>query len=267
MRNGNSNFNLSPDRWQQLNRVAHDESAKIRLRDVFPLWGNSGGYVDSIVGHEVTVALGEPLKIRAGQHLVPVELAAEFQLSPEQFHDEHVAEALTAHASNLIRVAEESVILHGDRARAFLTSINVVERNLDKQRGLFKENQPQVQRPILESILGAKKELEKRHQQGPFVVIVDTELFREAHAPRQNPLDAPKYEIFPLLREGGFRYSPAAPEKTGVMLSLGGRPLDIAVPVDVMVELTDEEKGVAFLRTVEQFALRINDGRAIEALA
>jgi hypothetical protein len=97
-------------------------------------------------------------------------------------------------------------------------------------------------------------------------VIVAPDLYQEAFAPRQNTLDAPIYEIRPLLKEGGFLYSQAAPEKTGVIFSLGGHTLDIAVPVDVMVELTDEEKGVALLRVVEQFRLRENDCTAVEAL-
>ena len=95
-------------------------------------------------------------------------------------------------------------------------------------------------------------------------MLVAPDLYAEAFRPRQNTLDAPIYEIRALV--DCFLYSPAAPEKTGVMCSLGGHTLNIAVPVDVMVELTDEEKGVALLRTVEQFALRINDGTAIEAL-
>jgi uncharacterized linocin/CFP29 family protein len=266
MRNGNNNFNWSPDRWQGINKVAHDESANIRvLRNALPLWGNSGGYVDSIVGHEVTLGtLGKPLSIKAGQKVVPVELSVEFQLSPEQFHDEQVTEALTTRASYFLALAEDKVILEGNRAREFLTSLNVIERNLDEQRGLFKENQPQVQRPILESILNAMRRLQERNHHGKYCVLVAPDLYEEAFRPRQNTLDAPIYEIRPLV--DCFLYSPAAPEKTGVMWSSGGHTLDIAVPVDVMVEFTDEEKGVALLRTVEQFALRINDGTAIEAL-
>jgi len=266
MRNGNNNFNWSQDRWQGINKVVHDESAKIRLRDVFPLWGNSGGYVDSAVGHEVTLTPGQPLKIKAGQNLVPVELSVEFQLSPEQFHDEQVAEALATRAAYILALAEDAVLLQGNSSRRFLTSLNVVERNLDEQHGLFNENQPQVERPILESILEGIKRLRTRNHHGEYCVIVSPDLYQEAFAPRQNTLDAPIYEIRPLLREGGFLYSQAAPEKTGVIFSLGGHTLDIAVPVDVMVELTDEEKGVALLRVVEQFRLRENDRTAVEAL-
>jgi uncharacterized linocin/CFP29 family protein len=265
MRNGN-NLNWSQDRWQGINKVVHDEAAKIRLRDVFPLWGNSGGYVDSVVGHEVTLSPGQPLKIKAGQNLVPAELSVEFQLSPEQFHDEQVAEALAICASYKLDLAEQAVLLLGKNSRGFLTSLNVVERNLDEQRGLFKENQPQIQTPILESILKGMQTLRERGHHGEYCVIVSPDQFQLAYRPRQNTLDAPIYEILPLLKKGGFLYSPAAPEKTGVIFSLGGHTFNIAVPVDAMVELTDEEKGVAFLRVVEQFRLRDNDRTAVEPL-
>jgi hypothetical protein len=41
----------------------------------------------------------------------------------------------------------------------------------------------------------------------------------------------------------------------------------MAIPLDAVVEPTDEEKGKAFFRVVEQFTLRVNDPTAAVALS
>ena len=66
MNNGNNKFNWSPDRWQRINTLVHDEAARIRVaRRVLPLFGNSTGYEDSVVLHQVSA--GPPLFVRPGQ--------------------------------------------------------------------------------------------------------------------------------------------------------------------------------------------------------
>src|SRR6266536_4308402 len=265
MKNGNNRFNWSPDRWQRINTIVHDEAAKIRVaRRVLPLFGNSGDYVDSVVGHQVDI--GPPLRIQAGQTLVPMEASIEFQLSPEQFNDEQVASALAIRGAYVLALAEDAVLLRGASASTFLADLHVLERNLGKQAGLLDGNPPAVENPILESILGAIKTLRTRNHHGEYCVIVAPDLYQKAFAPRQHTMDAPIYEIRPLLKEGGFLYSQAVPENTGVIFSLGGQSVDLTVPVDAMVELTDEEKGIALLRVVEQFRLRLNDPTAAVAL-
>jgi uncharacterized linocin/CFP29 family protein len=265
MKNGNNKFNWTQERWDRVNTVVHDEATKIRTaRRVLTLFGSSDGYVDNVVGHEVTS--GSPLSIRPGQTLVPVELSVDFQLSPEQFDDEQTAIALVTRASYILALAEDAVILQGVRANETLKKFNVSERNLNLQAGLFQPNQGQVQSLILDSILEGIKQLRTNNHHGEYCVIVSPDLYKNAFAPRHNTLDAPIYEIRPLLREGGFLYSQAAPENTGVIFSLGGHTIDLTVPVDAMVELTDEEKGLAFLRVVEQFRLRVNDASAAAPL-
>jgi uncharacterized linocin/CFP29 family protein len=263
---GNNKFNWSQDRWQRINTLVHDEAARIRVaRRVLTLFGNSDGYADNVVGHQVTA--GPPLSIRAGQSLVPVEISVDFQLFPEQFNDEQTAMALATRAAYLVALSEDAVVLGGGQAQTFLQQLNITERNLDQQTGLFGANQPQVNKHILESILEGIKELRTRNHHGEYCVIVSPDLYQQAFKPRTNTLDAPIYEIRPLLKEGGFLYSPAAPENTGVIFSQGGHTIDMAVPVDAMVELTDEERGVALLRVVEQFRLRLNDPTASVALS
>src|SRR6266540_4073693 len=152
MNNGNNKFNWSPDRWQRINTLVHDEAARIRVaRRVLPLFGNSSGYEDSVVLHQVSA--GPPLFVRPGQRGVPVELSVDFQLSPEQFDEEQAHAALATRAAYLVALAEDAVVLEGSRANAALAGMGVSARNLDQQTGLFDAKQAPVATPILQSVL------------------------------------------------------------------------------------------------------------------
>jgi hypothetical protein len=67
-------LHLEPGSLATHEHLVHDEAARIRVaRRVLTLFGNSDGYVDNVVGHQVSS--GPPLSIRAGQSPVPVEVA------------------------------------------------------------------------------------------------------------------------------------------------------------------------------------------------
>jgi uncharacterized linocin/CFP29 family protein len=298
------------------------------IRPLLPLFGAQDGYVDSIVGHEVRPVQGV-LRIRAGQSLVPVELSAAFQLSPEQFNDENAASALAKAAAYHVALAEDAVVLHGAKAALILHKLDVEQRNLDEQAGLMKEEkkvkvnessyhvgleegtvafgfggekaaatseeldvedrnldeqaelldtkeeekeereeqkqeeEKVKQESVLHAILRGIEMLQRNGHYGEYCVIVAPNLYRQAFEPRSSTLDAPIHQIRPLLKEGGFRPSWMAHPGTGVIFSLGGHTLDVAIPVDAKVELTEERAGVACLRVVEQFRLRVNDRTAV----
>jgi uncharacterized linocin/CFP29 family protein len=139
--------------------------------------------------------------------------------------------------------------------------------NLDQQMGLFpdSEHPPTVEKTILESIIQGIKELQANGRFGKYAAIVSLDLYQQAFKPRQNAFDAQIYEIRPLLVEGGFIYSQAAPEKTGVIFSLAGDSVKVAVPVDACVEFVEEKKDVT-LRVVEQFRLLVDVPQAVVAL-
>lgn len=284
MENGNNNrLNWTEARWTTINNVIHEEAALLRKarRDdgaslqgsgrVFTLFGEQNGFVTDVAGYKIdTVKPGKPLSMSAGQNLVPAKIWVNFQLSPEQFNnkDENIAMALSTKAAYLVALAEDYVLLHGAAAADFLDKLNVSydESTLKLQVGLFSQAQKQVHKPVLDSIIDGIRQLRDRNHHGEYCAIVSPDLYQEAFAPRHNTLDAPIYEIRPLLKKSGFMYSPAAPPKTGVVFSLGGRTIDLAVPVDARAELDDEEKGVAILRVVEQLRLRMNDETAVVSL-
>lgn len=162
--NGNSNLPWGEEQWAQLKTIVHDEAAKIRIaRRLIPLYGNSDGiYVDFVVGHEVDP--GPPLSI-PHQSLVPVEISVEFELARAQFADEQVAAALATRAAYILALAEDAVVLLGGAgAGAFLKSlnVNVDEKILPQQIGLFEQKPAEVSGSIHESILGGDRTAPKK---------------------------------------------------------------------------------------------------------
>jgi uncharacterized linocin/CFP29 family protein len=285
MPSGNSRFSWDEARWTAVNTVIHNEMAALRRARLdegstlpethsgrlFALFGpQDGSFIDDVKGYKVHYksdrgGAAKRLSIAAGQNLVPAKIWVRLELSPEQFNDENAAIALTTKAADQLEFAEEQMILHGATAKNELDKLNVSYEYLDRQEGLFKGKKA-VHKSILETIINGIEELRERNFQGEYCVVVSPDLYREAFAPRKNTMDAPIYEIRPLLKKNGFVYSPAAQPKTGVIFSLGGRTIDLAVPVDARAELDDEEGGVAILRVVEQLRLRVNDEDAVVTL-
>ena len=68
-----------------------------------------------------------------------------------------------------------------------------------------------------------------------------------------------------MLIEDGFRHSQVLAGRTGVIFSLNGDGVKIAVPVDTSVEFVEEKKDV-FLQVVEQIRLVVDVPEAVVAL-
>jgi Encapsulating protein for peroxidase len=113
--------------------------------------------------------------------------------------------------------------------------------------------------------VGGIADLEKAGRIGRYAAVVSLDLYQEAMKPRTSAMDAPIYEIRPLLVEGGFRHSQVLASRTGVIFSLTGDAIKIAVPVDTSVEFVDE-RGDVFLQTVEQIRLVVDVPEAVVAL-
>jgi uncharacterized linocin/CFP29 family protein len=195
-----------------------------------------------------------------------VKLSCDIQIHQEQFKDEDTLYTLITEGSYRVAAAEEAVHVLGNRAGDFLERLSVTAENLDQQIGLFPANPPTLgNTTILDSIVQGIKDLQANGRFRNYVAIVALDLYQEAIKPRQNPFDAQIYEIRPLLMEGGFLYSQAAPEKTGVLLSLSGDSIKLAVPMDTCIEFVEEKKDV-FLQIVQQSRLVIDVQEAVVAL-
>ncbi len=228
----------------------------------------TSAYVDSVLGHRVEK--GHNLSVRPNQHLQPLLIARNIRLFKEQLNDSFALQQLVQYGAADVTAAEEAVILHGAKAGPFLKKLNIEldqPSQLDEQEGLLDKAQ-EVTKPILDSILEGIQTLQSRGQgqSQTYYVIVSPDLYREAYRNQKNPMDAPIYQIQPLLADKGFLFSEAAGGKTGVIFSLARASISLQVPMDICVErLTDDDRGPRF-RVAEQIRLVIDDPDVREAL-
>lgn len=243
---------------------------KIRQPHILQIFGDYDPNTDSVVSHTIepgrTDRIGKAFSIPPGPPLIPVKIECNFMLYPEQVNDEGRIKALARMTARQIALAEDAVILYGKDAFKKLNNYGVVATNLaDQKHSLIKKSQSPVQLDILKSILKGISDLQTKGHYGDYCAIVSTDLYQEAYTPIQTTFDAPIHQILPRLREGGFLYSQALDEKTGVLLSLGGGTIDIAVPLDAVPAFTKEDNEF-YLRVVERFVLRVNDTDAVVPL-
>lgn len=246
----------------QMTAVAQGQAAKLRVaRKVLqPVIGQ--GYADSIPGH--VVLKGATMSVRPNQHLQPLQMSRRFFLHREQVNDSATANSLIRFAAADIAQAEDAVILLGAEAGPLLRKLHIKLDNAEElkvQEGLFKAKQAAVAQPILNSIVEGIKTLRERGQAGDYYVIVSPDLYEEAHINRVTPLDAPIYQIQPLLASQGFLFSEAAPHKTGVIFSLARDTISLVVPMDTFVDtsLPSDEEGRPRFAVAEQVRLVIDD--------
>ena len=267
--------NASKFIWNQesVNSLVHDSANEARIvRPLLKLYGKQGAYTANVFGHQISDssrAAGSPLTVPIHQCLTPVVLACDFTLHQEQFSDEDALNALAVEAAYRVAASEDAVILLGANAEPFIKSLSVTadEEQLAAQAGLLPKGAKPLGdgRSVLDSIVQGIADLERNGRIGRYAAVVSLDLYQEAMKPRTTSMDAPIYEIRPLLTDGGFRHSQALPKRTGVIISLNGDGVKIAVPVDTSVEFVEEKKGV-LLQVVEQIRLVINVPKAVVAL-
>jgi hypothetical protein len=125
---------------------------------------------------------------------------------------------------------------------------------------------------ILESIRAGIRRLEQKGHYGEYCVVVSRDLYEAAFRPHSMPVQdgeplsfAPINRIRPLLREGGFLYSPMAEPGTGAIFSLGGGEIGIAVPREAHIAYVGMDRDV-ILSVQERVRLLIKNPEAYRLL-
>ena len=104
---------------------------------------------------------------------------------------------------------------------------------------------------------------------GPFAVVLGQQLFLVAQTPEPGSLVLPQDRIIPFLGGGPLLRSSTLDESrfTGVVVALGGAPLELVVASDMSVQFLQVSAEPAFLfRVSEKIALRIREPDAIVQL-
>lgn len=112
--------------------------------------------------------------------------------------------------------------------------------------------------------------LEAQGQFGPFAVVLDQALFLVAQTPTA-ALVLPQDRILPFLGGGPLLRSStlnvARGVRSGVVVALGGEPVELVIATDVCVQFLQVTAEPVFVfRVCEKMALRIKEPEAIVRL-
>ena len=123
---------------------------------------------------------------------------------------------------------------------------------------------------IVRAVSGAIGLLEQNGHFGPFAVVLGQGLFLVAQTPDVGSLVMPQDRIIPFLGGGPLLRSStldALNGYSGVVVALGGAPIELVVASDVSLQFLQLTAEPAFVfRVYEKIALRIKEPRAIAQL-
>jgi uncharacterized linocin/CFP29 family protein len=110
-------------------------------------------------------------------------------------------------------------------------------------------------------------DLEGDGQFGPFAVVLGQGLFLAAQTPEPNSLVLPQDRIIPFLGGGTLLRSSTLPDDQGVVVALGGTPVELVVATDLSLNFLQVTTDPMFVfRVFEKIALRIKEPTAIVEL-
>jgi uncharacterized linocin/CFP29 family protein len=264
----------SPELWSRLDQAVHAEADRAGIAaKVLP--------VNSSMPEATTVPADviDPatMTVRDDAVLPLVELWVEFSLSGQQVEREAelgTAVTLASRASNLIAQAEDLLVFQGESARD-AEVFDTVQGRGSPAAGLVAAAPSAVQvvsengdfaERIVQGVTRACADLHGRGQYGPYALVLRTEQYADASSPLEKTLLMPADRLRPLVAQGFFATA-AMPETTGLVVSVGGGAIDVAVAVEPTVSFLQlDSNGQYLFRVFERFALRLKDKRSLVRL-
>jgi uncharacterized linocin/CFP29 family protein len=294
------------EQWARVNKVVQEEASRARMAATFlPLLGPLPGDTDFVRQELIQYQFAPPPNIPLGIQDKPVIQLATLQVRVPvrgaQMADPEMTSvlALFRRAANVLARLEDAVVFRGlvptlipDR---FAPPINVGPppppgtqavweiTGGQVSGGLWRNPAPLAQWELIlpgpasrgtrlvRGIARAIGRLEARGHFGPFAVVLDGRLFLIAQTPT-SALVLPQDRILPFLGGGPLLRSStlntaALVFPSGVVVALGGEPVELVIATDVCVQFLQVTAEPLFVfRVCEKMALRIKEPGAIMQL-
>jgi uncharacterized linocin/CFP29 family protein len=124
----------------------------------------------------------------------------------------------------------------------------------------------QDSRDLVQQVTRRIGSLERKGHLGPFAVVLGETLFADAQTPSPSFV-LPSDRIIPFLGGGSLLRSSTLPKSQGVVVALGGSPIDLVVATDLSVSFLQVTTDPYFVfRVYEKIVLRIKEEGAIALL-
>lgn len=252
--------------WERIDRSVGDQLRRTCVTTQFmPVVRTSPS--ERTVTADKIGEVGGVMQIDQGAVLALNEASISFLLTKEQYHDERAigtGATLAARAANRLAQRMDDLIFNGGGNPGLLAE---AEQNRIVDVELLAQNNPGgYGENTFKAVAEAYAYLQSVGQYGPYALVLHAELFADAHAPLKSTLIMPADRIKPLM-SAGFHGTGTLPERRGLMVSVGGNTVDVAIGVDGATAFAqiDDQENYRF-RVYERFTVRIKDPRALVML-
>jgi len=202
-------------------------------------------------------------------------LEVKVYLRSGQVADPELTSALVAfrRAANTLAHVEDDVVFKGQSAASQLHADAGLISGGDKTNGLAQNaidkafsGLGNLGEALVSAISGAIGALERRSHLGPFACVLGQAYFNAIQTPNGS-LVLPQDRILPFLGGGPLARCSSLGDNAGLVIALGGAPIDLVLATDMTVEfLQTTEKAWSEFRVYEKMALRIKQSDAVELL-
>jgi uncharacterized linocin/CFP29 family protein len=272
------------EQWARVNQVIQEESGRARIAASFlPLYGPLPPDTDFIRREEMEDQEG-PIKVGDREIIQLATLQVRVSLRGAQIADPEMRSALALfrRAANVLGRLEDAIVFNGQEGPGEGPPSGAPPQGHDphhhiwqvhggqKSKGLFEgAADKELVEPgsdLVKAVSGAIGRLEKNGYFGPFAVVLGQEFFLRVQTPSIG-LVLPSDRIIPFLGGGPLLRSTVLDPEQGVVVALGGSPVELVISKDVslqFLQLTDHPR--YHFRVYEKMALRIKAPEAIMRL-
>jgi uncharacterized linocin/CFP29 family protein len=285
----------SDEQWGRVNQVVQEEARRARVAAAFlPLFGPLPADTDVVPRDAISYAQegGE----RTGRMVIddrttiPLPtLQVKVYLRGAQMADPELASALQLfrRAANVLARLEDLVVFAGQpgmgdpppAAYAGLPAVWDIT-GAQRARGLLATDRAdgpvESVRPasgadlgetLVSDVSSAIGRLEAAGHFGPFALVLGQTFFAGVQTPNKSSLVLPQDRILPFLAGGPLLRTSALPDRSGVVVALGGAPVELVVATYVSVGFLQVTTDPMYVfRVFEKVLLRIKEPDAIVSL-
>ncbi len=279
MKYGRANLDWSTSTWDSVDQAVHDEVVRVEIaRRFLPIYLTTS---DAKTVPADTVDTDDPttLTVDEGAKITIFEIWVGFALTQQQVsmdEDMSTATTLAMRAANIVGGAKDTLIFKGHRAldEFLFTSGRVGHRNGSFGDGLLDLADETIEVPLADGspdsygentfakVAEGYAKLQDKGQYGPYAIVFHTIPFAKAYEPLKTTLITPADAIKGLVTEW-FYGSGTLDPFTGLLISLGGNTVDLAIGQDaITANMQVDIRGLSQFRVYTRFALRPKDPRA-----
>jgi uncharacterized linocin/CFP29 family protein len=284
MTEGNPQVPWSDEQWDRVKRAIQEEASRARVAATFlQLFGPLPASADFVRSEEIKI--GNQIAIADTDTIKLPTLQVKVHLRGAQMADPELTSVLAMfqRAANLLARLEDALIFNGQPNESQPPAggpPNIWEvRGGQRSRGLLAAdavlggpNAPSIPVPadgesLVTAVSDSIGKLEGNGHFGPFAVALGQKLFLAAQTPNEGSLVLPQDRIIPFLGGGSLLRSSTLPDYKGVVVALGGAPVELVIATDVSLNFLQVAPDPMFVfRVYEKMALRIKESDAIVAL-